>query len=167
VAREVNIPMVISPNSTSGRGLARETTWLYLWLFAVNLQVVLLNLLIIINVLKAKSFQKSSSAKYFVLSLSISDLIVGLIVMPFGIISLVSNTWHFGGWWCELWQTFDFFACTASILNLCTVSIDRSVCRPCLSLNSLVLELPCRLLVLLGSRADTSPSVVRSCTPVG
>lgn len=127
--RELHISMVISPNSTTtsgaGSGQTKEPAWLYVWLFAVNLQVVLLNLLIIINVLKAKSFQKSSSAKYFVLSLSISDLIVGLIVMPFGIISLVSNTWLFGGWWCELWQTFDFFACTASILNLCTVSIDR------------------------------------------
>lgn len=99
----------------------------YLVMFVINLQVVVFNVLIIANVLKAKSFQKSSSAKYFVLSLAISDLIVGLIVMPFGVISLILNTWLFGPWWCELWQTFDFFACTASIFNLCTVSIDRYV----------------------------------------
>ena len=94
-------------------------------LTALNVEVVMFNLLIIIHVLRARNFQKSSSAKYFVLSLAVSDLIVGAVVLPFGIVSSMLNRWIFGSLWCELWQTFDFFACTASILNMVTISIDR------------------------------------------
>lgn len=72
----------------------------YSLLFIIDFQVILLNALIIAHLLKAKSFQKSSSARYFVLSLAISDLLVGILVMPMGIVSMVSNTWLFGKFLC-------------------------------------------------------------------
>ena len=35
--------------------------------------------------------------------------------------------WVFGEDWCDLWKAFDVLASTASILNLCVISLDRCV----------------------------------------
>lgn len=110
---------------TSNRTLIKNITEIYLkkdqpydykysFFFLINLQVVVFNALIISHVLKAKSFQKSSSARCFILSLAVSDLLVGLCVMPLGIISSIVNTWLFGKVFCEIWQVIDFYSCTAS-----------------------------------------------------
>jgi uncharacterized membrane protein YgcG len=101
------------------------TRLVYLLLFLLPAEAVLANLLLICVLLRDRRFQKSLSAKYFVLSLSVSDLLVSLIIMPFGVISIVRSQWVFGSFWCELWQTLDYFACTASIFNLCAITSDR------------------------------------------
>lgn len=80
--------------------IANELDWQYSLMFIIDFQVILFNALIIAHLLKAKSFQKSSSARYFVLSLAVSDVLVGILVMPLGIVSLISNTWLFGKLWC-------------------------------------------------------------------
>lgn len=77
-----------------------QLDWRYSLMFVIDFQVILFNALIIAHLLKAKSFQKSSSARYFVLSLAVSDVLVGILVMPLGIVSLISNTWLFGKLWC-------------------------------------------------------------------
>lgn len=59
-------------------------------------------------------------------SLACADLIVGLIVMPFGIVLIVrSDNWPFGRALCDLWHSIDVFASTASILDLCVIALDR------------------------------------------
>lgn len=124
--REVsNEDLVDSMQNQTMENMDPEPTWAWACMSVVNVGVIVLNLLIIIHVIKEKNFQKSSFAKYFVLSLAISDLFVGVVVMPTGIVASIQNTWTFGSMWCEVWQTLDFFACTASILNLVTISIDR------------------------------------------
>ena len=42
-------------------------------------------------------------------------------------ISIYSNffQWVFGEDWCDGWHSFDVLASTASILNLCVISLDR------------------------------------------
>ncbi|KAF7490887.1 Dopamine receptor 4 [Sarcoptes scabiei] len=63
---------------------------------------------------------------YFVASLAFADCLVGAIVMPFSIVHEVMNKWWiFGQDWCDLWHSFDVLASTASILNLCVISLDR------------------------------------------
>lgn len=79
---------------------SNQLDWRYSLMFVIDFQVILFNALIIAHLLKAKSFQKSSSARYFVLSLAVSDVLVGILVMPLGIVSLISNTWLFGKLWC-------------------------------------------------------------------
>lgn len=109
----------------AGDHLQPTTHLIYLLLFLLPAEAVLANLLLICVLLRDRRFQKSLSAKYFVLSLSVSDLLVSLIIMPFGVISIVRSQWVFGSFWCELWQTLDYFACTASIFNLCAITSDR------------------------------------------
>ncbi|XP_054167218.1 dopamine receptor 2-like [Oppia nitens] len=63
---------------------------------------------------------------YFVASLAAADCLVGAIVMPFSVVHEVMNKWWiFGQDWCDLWHSFDVLASSASILNLCVISLDR------------------------------------------
>lgn len=42
------------------------------------------------------------------------------------------QVWIFGDLWCSVWLAVDVWMCTASILNLCAISLDRyvAVTRP-------------------------------------
>ncbi|TKS89321.1 D(5)-like dopamine receptor [Collichthys lucidus] len=60
----------------------------------------------------------------FVISLAVSDLFVAVLVMPWEAIPEVTGTWLFGRF-CEVWIAFDIMCSTASILNLCIISVDR------------------------------------------
>lgn len=42
------------------------------------------------------------------------------------------QVWIFGDLWCSIWLAVDVWMCTASILNLCAISLDRyvAVTRP-------------------------------------
>jgi hypothetical protein len=63
---------------------------------------------------------------YFIVSLAVADLIMGSIVMPFAItMEMTGQIWLFGPEWCDMWHSFDVLASTASILNLCGISLDR------------------------------------------
>lgn len=43
-----------------------------------------------------------------------------------------TQVWVFGDLWCQIWLALDVWMCTASILNLCAISLDRyvAVTRP-------------------------------------
>ncbi|XP_076330588.1 tyramine receptor 1-like [Tachypleus tridentatus] len=62
---------------------------------------------------------------YFVVSLAVSDVLVGSLVMPFGVMQEVAHHWPLGRIACEFWISLDVLLCTASILNLCCISLDR------------------------------------------
>ncbi|KAG7231762.1 hypothetical protein INR49_010408, partial [Caranx melampygus] len=60
----------------------------------------------------------------FVISLAVSDLFVAVLVMPWRAVSEVAGIWLFGRF-CDTWVAFDIMCSTASILNLCIISMDR------------------------------------------
>ena len=62
---------------------------------------------------------------WFIASLAVSDLLVGLFIMPLSLASELMGYWAFGDVLCQLWLSTDVLLCTASILNLCLISIDR------------------------------------------
>uniref|UniRef100_A0A1B0D5K4 G-protein coupled receptors family 1 profile domain-containing protein n=1 Tax=Phlebotomus papatasi TaxID=29031 RepID=A0A1B0D5K4_PHLPP len=45
---------------------------------------------------------------------------------------MFTAVWIFGDLWCRIWLAVDVWMCTASILNLCAISLDRyvAVTRP-------------------------------------
>ena len=69
---------------------------------------------------------------WFIASLAVSDLLLGLLVMPFSLANELMGFWVFGDILCELWLAIDVLLCTASILNLCLISVDRylTITRP-------------------------------------
>jgi len=68
-----------------------------------------------------------------IVSLAVSDLLVAVLVMPLAIAYEVMGRWSYGQHVCDMWTSLDVMLCTASILNLCAISVDRSVstCRRC------------------------------------
>ncbi|XP_045072061.1 D(1) dopamine receptor-like [Coregonus clupeaformis] len=60
----------------------------------------------------------------FIVSLALSDLLVALLVMPWKAAAEVVGFWPFGAF-CDTWVASDIMCSTASILNLCMISVDR------------------------------------------
>ena len=81
------------------------------------------NLLVCIAIKKSPKLRKV--VNYFIFSLAVSDLLVCGMVMPLAIYQEVKGEWRLKKWVCHLWILSDVLLSTASIWNLCLVSIDR------------------------------------------
>ncbi|ELK28929.1 Histamine H2 receptor [Myotis davidii] len=71
------------------------------------------------------SRQLRSLTNCFIVSLAITDLLLGLLVMPFSAFYQLSCRWSFGKVFCNIYTSLDVMLCTASILNLFMISLDR------------------------------------------
>ena len=81
------------------------------------------NILVILSVFTYKPLRNVPN--FFIVSLAVADLAVAICVMPYHIANYILGRWVFGTIFCNLWLTFDVLTCTASILNLCAIAIDR------------------------------------------
>ncbi|KAJ8687010.1 hypothetical protein QAD02_022804, partial [Eretmocerus hayati] len=63
----------------------------------------------------------------FIASLAVADLFVGCLVMTFAAFNDLLGCWIFGPFFCDMWVAFDVMCSTASILNLCAISLDRYI----------------------------------------
>uniref|UniRef100_A0A671EEV7 Histamine H2 receptor n=1 Tax=Rhinolophus ferrumequinum TaxID=59479 RepID=A0A671EEV7_RHIFE len=61
----------------------------------------------------------------FIVSLAVTDLLLGLLVLPFSAFYQLSCRWSFGRVFCNIYTSLDVMLCTASILNLFMISLDR------------------------------------------
>ncbi|NXA02976.1 HRH2 protein, partial [Sapayoa aenigma] len=60
-----------------------------------------------------------------IVSLAITDLLLGLLVLPFSAFYELAKEWPFGSTLCNIYTSLDVMLCTASILNLFMISLDR------------------------------------------
>ncbi|MEE6511943.1 hypothetical protein FKM82_018836 [Ascaphus truei] len=90
----------------------------------ITLLTIAGNSLVIISVCIVKKLRQPSN--YLVVSLAAADLSVAVAVMPFVIITdLVGGEWLFGKVFCNVFIAMDVMCCTASIMTLCVISVDR------------------------------------------
>ena len=93
-------------------------------LFTFCAATILGNLLVVVAVARERYLHTVTN--YFITSLAVADCLVGSIVMPFSAAyELLDQHWIFGRDLCDAWHSFDVLASTASILNLCVISMDR------------------------------------------
>ncbi|XP_023152141.2 alpha-1A adrenergic receptor [Amphiprion ocellaris] len=84
---------------------------------------VLGNVLVILSVLFHHHWR--SVTHYFIANLAAADLLLSSAVLPFSVASEALGRWVFGRFFCSVWAALDVLCCTASILSLCVISIDR------------------------------------------
>ncbi|XP_078268382.1 5-hydroxytryptamine receptor 2A-like [Rhinoraja longicauda] len=84
------------------------------------------NILVIMAVSLEKKLQNATN--YFLMSLAVADMLVGILVMPVSLITILyDNTWPFPEKLCPVWIYLDVLFSTASILHLCAISLDRYI----------------------------------------
>ncbi|XP_057675651.1 alpha-1A adrenergic receptor-like [Corythoichthys intestinalis] len=84
---------------------------------------VLGNILVILSVVCHHHWR--SVTHYFIANLAAADLLLSSAVVPFSATSEALGRWVFGRPFCNVWAALDVLCCTASILSLCVISIDR------------------------------------------
>lgn len=83
------------------------------------------NILVILSVVCNKHLRIPTN--YFIINLAIADLLLSTTVLPVSAILEILNYWVFGRIFCDIWAAVDVLCCTASIMSLCVISIDRYI----------------------------------------
>ncbi|XP_051927145.1 5-hydroxytryptamine receptor 4 isoform X1 [Hippocampus zosterae] len=110
---------------------------------------ILGNLLVMVAVCKDRQLRKIKT-NYFIVSLAFADLLVSLLVMPFGAIDLVHQQWIYGETFCLVRTSLDVLLTTASIMHLCCIALDRYYaicCQPLVYRNKMT---PMRVALMIG-----------------
>ena len=94
-------------------------------IFVTFLMIVIVvgNMLVIIAIATEKNLKNLQN--WFIANLAVSDLFLGLVIMPFSLANELMGYWIFGQLWCDIHSATDVLLCTASIMNICLISLDR------------------------------------------
>ncbi|XP_060911791.1 alpha-1A adrenergic receptor-like [Labrus mixtus] len=83
------------------------------------------NILVILSVVCNRHLRTATN--YFIINLAIADLLLGTTVLPVSATLEILDYWVFGRIFCDIWAAVDVMCCTASIMSLCVISIDRYI----------------------------------------
>ncbi|XP_067364132.1 trace amine-associated receptor 1-like [Channa argus] len=124
---------------------------LYMILGVTVILTVCGNLLVTVSIAFFK--QLHTPTNYLIASLAVSDLFLGLLVMFPSMIRCVETCWYFGDIFCKVYMSSDVMLCTASILNLSFISLDRhyAVCHPLLYTRKMTSKVVLIMIMLIWS----------------
>ncbi|KAH9524894.1 Alpha-2B adrenergic receptor [Bulinus truncatus] len=102
--------------------------WPHIIFGAITITIIILmiivgNFLVIWAILHDRTLKTTQNL--FIMSLAFADFFLGTVVIPFSLTNELIGYWLFGVIWCELYKAIDVLLCTASIMSLCLISLDR------------------------------------------
>ncbi|XP_023257136.1 5-hydroxytryptamine receptor 2B [Seriola lalandi dorsalis] len=113
-------------SSRSGEESGVELKWAALLIVMVIIPTIGGNILVILAVSLERKLQNATN--YFLMSLAVADLLVGLLVMPIALVTVLYNSgWPLPEFLCPIWLFLDVLFSTASIMHLCAISLDRYI----------------------------------------
>ncbi|XP_033821382.1 5-hydroxytryptamine receptor 2B [Periophthalmus magnuspinnatus] len=117
----------LPPNSSRvGEDPGIGLQWAALLIVMVIIPTIGGNILVILAVSLEKKLQNATN--YFLMSLAVADLLVGLLVMPIALVTVLYNSeWPLPEFVCPIWLFLDVLFSTASIMHLCAISLDRYI----------------------------------------
>ncbi|THD28352.1 5-hydroxytryptamine receptor [Fasciola hepatica] len=115
-------------NATTEIVFQNRFGWVHFWLTLCLLGAFILctivgNVFVVAAILLEKHLQGVSN--YLILSLAVADLMVATLPMPISAINEVSRDWWLGNALCDFWVCSDVLCCTASIMHLVGIALDR------------------------------------------
>uniref|UniRef100_A0A9J7Z293 Trace amine associated receptor 18e n=1 Tax=Cyprinus carpio carpio TaxID=630221 RepID=A0A9J7Z293_CYPCA len=122
----------INSSCIKGKRSSHEYNIMYVLILLLSIWTVFLNLLVIISISHFKKLHTPTNL--IILSLAVSDLLIGLIVIPIEAINLIETCWYFGHIFCGLFVVIIGLLLSVSLGNLVLIAIDRyvAVCYPLL-----------------------------------
>ncbi|NWH60562.1 DRD3 protein, partial [Geococcyx californianus] len=117
-------PIPCGADNTTEPDLPHSHAYYALCYCLLILAIIFGNVLVCLAVLRERTLQTTTN--YLVVSLAVADLLVATLVMPWVVyLEVTGGVWTFSRICCDIFVTMDVMMCTASILNLCAISIDR------------------------------------------
>ena len=133
---EFKFSLATFSNSSDGNGTATllpetiylpvEMAFLFLIAGSVSLGTIIGNILVMLSIIINRSLQTINN--YYLFSLAVADLIVGMGSMNLYTLYIVIGYWPLGPAMCDFWLILDYVVCSASVLNLLIISFDRYFC---------------------------------------
>jgi muscarinic acetylcholine receptor M3 len=111
------------PPSPKGRYSLAGKVILCTLALTASLITVCGNLLVMLSFFLDRQIRNPTN--YFILSLSVSDFLIGLFSMPFLTLYIMIGKWPFGKIICDLWLSLDYTVCLTSIYTVLFITIDR------------------------------------------
>ena len=99
------------------------TIFLTIVALLMSLLTIIGNLLVIFAFIFEKKLHKYSN--YFILNLSIADLLIGILIAAYLALNMYSISGTFKDFACTLWLILDYVGGSASVLCIVVISLDR------------------------------------------
>ncbi|XP_051979607.1 5-hydroxytryptamine receptor 2B-like [Xyrauchen texanus] len=104
----------------------QQLRWAALLIILVIIPTIGGNILVILAVSFERKLQNATN--FFLMSLAVADLLVGFLVMPIALVTVLFHSrWPLPEFLCPIWLFLDVLFSTASIMHLCAISLDRYI----------------------------------------